>query len=133
MLKQLDFIQLTLPETRLHSFSDVRLLVSMEPQDYPIEHFRMMAEIAVGLKSIPAQILRSDYTYESFGSWWFTFRRSGYTFRVTFDGRDKYLNLERTVRKGSEAANTWQAVAGKQMKDASHDDIVSEVIALARS
>ena len=26
MLKQLDFIQLTLPETRLHSFSDVGLL-----------------------------------------------------------------------------------------------------------
>ena len=132
MLKQLDFIQLTLPETRLHSFSDVRLLVSMEPQDYPIEHFKMMAEVAVRLKSIPAQILRSDYTYESFGSWWFTFRRSGYTFRVTFDGRDKYLNLERTVGKGP-AANEWQAVAGKQLKDSSCDEIVSEVVALAES
>src|SRR3954465_8458763 len=64
------------------------------------------------LKSIPAIILKADYDYESFGSWWFTFRRSGYTFRFTFDGRDKYLKLERTVGKEPASANTWQVVAG---------------------
>jgi hypothetical protein len=105
----------------------------MESHDYPIEHFKMMAEIAARLKSIPAIILKADYDYESFGSWWFTFRRSGFTFRFTFDGRDNYLNLERTVGKGPASANSWQVVAGKQMKERSHDDIVSEVVALAES
>ncbi len=31
MLKQLDFIQLTLPETRLHSFSDVMRSARFKP------------------------------------------------------------------------------------------------------
>jgi hypothetical protein len=47
---------------------------SMESHDYPIEHFRMMAEVTARLKSIPALILEHSYSYESFGSWWFAFR-----------------------------------------------------------
>jgi hypothetical protein len=105
----------------------------MEPHDYPIEHFKMMAEIASRLKSIPAIILKAEYDYESFGSWWFTFRRSGHTFRFTFDGRDNHLNLECTVGKGPASADTWQVVTRKQLKGAAPDDIVAEVIALAES
>jgi hypothetical protein len=102
----------------------------MEPHDYPIEHFKMMAEVAVRLKSVPAIILRSDYNYESFGSWWFTFRRSGNTFRITFDGRDRYLNLERA--HGDQKlvdGDAWQVVAGKQINGSS-TDIISEINAL---
>ena len=102
----------------------------MEPQDYPIEHFRMMAEIAERLKPIPALILQSDYRYESFGSWWFTFRRSGETFRITFDGRDRYLNLEKNIATKPAGENTWHAVTGKQVNGPS-DDLISEVAALA--
>jgi hypothetical protein len=91
----------------------------------------MMTEIAIRLKSVPAIILRSDYDYESFGSWSFTFRRSGRKCRITFNGRDRYLNLERGPGKLKFfRPDAWQVVAGTQIDDTS-SDILSEIEALA--
>jgi hypothetical protein len=106
----------------------------MESHDYPIEHFRMMAEVAAGLKSISALILEHSYSYESFGSWWFTFRRSGNRFRVVFDGREEYLSLERAViADGPRVAAEWQSIAGKPLPKASLDSLLSEVCSLVSS
>ena len=112
----------------------VRWLQSMESHDYPIEHFRMMGEVAIRLKSIPALILEHSYSYESFGSWWFSFRRSGKKFRVIFDGRDKYLSLERAVvADGSEVVAEWQSIDGKRLSDGSFESLISEVCSLVSS
>ena len=106
----------------------------MEAQDYSIEHFRIMAELASRLKSLTALILEHNYSYESFGSWWFTFRRSGQKFRVIFDGRDKYLSLEREgVADGSKTVAEWQSVGGKQLSDTGFDGLILEVCSLVGS
>ena len=103
----------------------------MESHDYPIEHFQMMAELAVRLKSAPAHILEHSYSYESFGSWWFTFKRSGKKFRVAFDGRDKYLSLERgVIADGSKIVAEWQAVDGQKLQGVEFDSLISEVCSL---
>ena len=92
----------------------------------------MMAEVTTRLKSIPALILEHSYSYESFGSWWFTFKRSGQKFRIVFDGRDGYLNLDRGRGvDGSKIVSEWQSVDGKQLPDPSFDSLILEVCCLA--
>src|SRR5262249_46833252 len=68
----------------------------MEPQDYPIRHFESLAVLATALKAIPAQVLDSGYSYESFGSWSITVRCQGITFRAVHDGRDRQVSLQRS-------------------------------------
>jgi hypothetical protein len=103
----------------------------MESHDYQIEHFRMMAEIASRLKSSSALILEHSYSYESFGSWWFIFRRSGQKYRVVFDGRDKYLNFEgAVVSDDSKTMAEWQSIGGKQLSDTSVDSLILAVCSL---
>jgi hypothetical protein len=67
----------------------------MKAQDYPIEHFKFMSELAIGLASTPAQILEHRYNYESFGSWWFKCKFSGKVYRVVYDGRDDCISIEK--------------------------------------
>jgi hypothetical protein len=68
----------------------------MEPQDYPIRHFEALAAFATALKAVPAQILDSAYSYESFGSWSITLRCKGITLRAVHDGRDREVTLQRS-------------------------------------
>ena len=94
----------------------------------------MMAEVSARLKSIPALVLGHNYSYESFGSWWFSFKRSGKKFRVVFDGRDEYLSLERAVvADGSEVVAEWQFIDGKPLPQVRPDSLVSEVCSLVSS
>ena len=104
----------------------------MEAHDYPIKHFRMMVEIATHLKSVPALILEHSYDFECFGSWWFTFKRSGKRFRVSFDGRDKFLSLTRGVvaADGSKRITEWQPMNEKQLTDVSFERLILEVCSL---
>jgi hypothetical protein len=67
----------------------------MESQDYPIRHFEALAAFATALKAVPAQILDSAYSYESFGSWSITLRCKGITVRAMHDGRDREVTLQR--------------------------------------
>jgi len=69
----------------------------MKPQDYPIEHFQLMVNIASALAGFSAQILQQHYHYESFGSWWFSFRFKGQELRVVFDGKDGSLSLQKKL------------------------------------
>jgi len=98
----------------------------MESHDYPIEHFKIMAELSIRLKSSLVLILEHHYHYESFGSWWFAFKQSGKKFRVVFDGRDNYLSLEPAVNVDKFKAD-WQSVNGKQLSDSGFDSLVLEV------
>jgi hypothetical protein len=68
----------------------------MEPQDYPIRHFEALAALATALKTLPAQVLDSTYSYESFGSWSITLRCKGITLRAVHDGRDREVSLQRS-------------------------------------
>jgi hypothetical protein len=72
----------------------------MKAEDYPIEHFKFMNELAVGLAKVPAQILEHNYIYESFGSWWFTCRYSSSEFRVVFDGKETMLAVQKATESG---------------------------------
>jgi hypothetical protein len=106
----------------------------MESHDYPIEHFKMMVELSARLKSIPALILEHSYSYETFGSWWFAFERSGRRFRVIFDGRDEYLSLEWVaIADDAKVVAEWQSLDGKPLPDVSSDSLISEVCALVSS
>ena len=90
-----------------------------------------MAEIAFRLKSISSLILEHSYSYESFGSWWFIFRRTGQKYRVVFDGRDKYLSLESAVvSDGSKTIAEWQSIGGKQLPNTNADSLILEVDSL---
>ena len=72
----------------------------MDGPDYPIEHFSLMRDLAVELKSVDAQVLRHAYSYEGFGSWWMTIEHEGEVFRLVFDGRDDLYSIEQaTTRK----------------------------------
>lgn len=68
----------------------------MEPQDYPIRHFEALVAFATALKAVPAQVLDSAYSYESFGSWSITLRCKGITLRAVHDGRDRDFTLQRS-------------------------------------
>lgn len=94
----------------------------------------MMSEVAARLKSVPALILEHSYNYESFGSWWFTFKRSGKKFRIVFDGRDKHLSLEEAVAAGgSKIATEWRSIDAKQLPERGVESLISEVCSLAGS
>lgn len=81
----------------------------MEPQDYPVLHFSHMAEFASALKALPAQILQHDYSYEAFGSWSMAVRYQGIPLRVVFDGRERYVSVQRSTSR--KAPYTWEAPA----------------------
>lgn len=71
----------------------------MEEQNYPIRHFEQMGRLATELKALPAQVLEHGYSYESFGSWWTVIRFKGVPFRLSFDGHDGELVLERSASR----------------------------------
>jgi hypothetical protein len=95
----------------------------MEEQDYPIKHFEMMREVATRLALLPAVILEHNYSYKSFGSWWFTFRRSGREFRIVFDGRDDFLYIQ-------DAADGFRDIDYRQLKRPITEIVASETCSL---
>lgn len=68
----------------------------MEAPDYPIRFFQDMLHLANELKALRAQVMECKYSYESFGSWWLTFRRSGVTYRLVLDGKEGSLTMQKS-------------------------------------
>jgi hypothetical protein len=93
----------------------------MKSQDQPIEYFQFMVNIASGLAGFPAQILQQSYTYESFGSWWFSFRFKGQELRVVFDGKDGNLFLQ---KKGG---SDWNEIQSRQTRELNATDVLNFV------
>lgn len=53
-----------------------------------------MTKVAEWLPDIYGQLMEHTYGYSSFGSWLFTFKKSGQTYRVVYDGKENDLRLE---------------------------------------
>jgi hypothetical protein len=90
-------------------------------ENYSARHFEMMAQVATEFSALPAQILEHNYNPESFGSWWFTFRRKGRVYRMVFDGRDNFLSLQ-------DAANNFHDMDSRQLKE--RETLVAEICSL---
>src|SRR2546428_13987418 len=98
----------------------------MEEQEYPLQHFQLMAKLAGDLVTIPAQILAHEYNYNAFGSWWTTVLRRGIVFRVVFDGKERELRLERAARSGP--ADTWEDLCSWPASDGDGAHLLPEVV-----
>ncbi len=57
-------------------------------------HFVLMADVTRELSAIPCEVLEHSFYASAFGSWWFTFRAHGSTFRVRYDGREAVLSVD---------------------------------------
>ena len=99
----------------------------MEPQDYPVEHFRLMVRIAEDLRTLPAQIVAHEYCHDAFGSWTTTVRRRGGTFRIAFDGKEREVRLERETTKGK--ASEWAQVCLLPTTDPSGAQAIPDMVA----
>jgi len=102
----------------------------MKGQDYPIHHFELMRELAVSLKSLPVQILSHEYSYESFGSWWFEYMFKGNRFRVVFDGKDRNLRLETNL--GDRMMPKWDKISTKDITENSIKEVIDEVLSILK-
>lgn len=93
-----------------------------------------MEKVAHFLKEINAQLLTAEYHYESFGSWWFTFRKSGKSYQIVYDGRDSRLSFESdptaTKRDGVHLTDWTEldALVVCEMKDIELDILIEQLI-----
>jgi hypothetical protein len=89
----------------------------MKPQEYPIAHFRLMAELAAILSGFPAQVLEHHYHDDSFGSWEIVFRFKGRKYRLVFNGKDGLLSFEEKAGTG------WIEIMSVQAEKPGTDDM----------
>ncbi len=105
----------------------------MKGHDYPIEHFRLMAIAAEQLKALSVQLLRHEYRYDAFGSWWFIYQQKGINYRVVFDGRDSVLTLEAETSEPNPWGNEWEEIKGKSFQVRDDKDIPERIKILVES
>ena len=82
-----------------------------------------MTEISKRLGSLSALILEHNYSYNTFGSWWFTFRRSGREFRIVYDGRDDFLYIQ-------DASDGFRDIDHRELKRPIAEIVADETLAL---
>ena len=90
--------------------------------EYQEKYFKMMLTLSKELSSIPALILEQSYTYEAFGSWWFSYKKSGTKYRIAFDGRDEILRIE------TQDVRDWNTEG--EVKIQSDEDLTIKVLSL---
>ena len=66
----------------------------MDALQYQVEHFQFMSRVAERLSELKLEFRSHTYDYDTFGSWFFIFRKAGHDYRVVYDGRDYYLALQ---------------------------------------
>ena len=103
----------------------------MDAQEYPLQHFQQMMELAAGLKSLPAQVLDHSYSYEAFGSWWLTLRLKGVVFRIARDGREEELVLQKS--KTRKPPYDWEVPISRQQIATGHTIALRDVIDALRA
>jgi len=102
----------------------------VEKSEYQIRHFEMMRDIVERLPEIPVKFLAHYYSYETMGSWWFTFMLGGERFRVVLDGRDDFLRLDRN--KADRLRADWEEIDQEPIAKGVDDEIIEAVIKLVK-
>lgn len=67
----------------------------MDQTDYTIEHFVLMTAIAGRVERLGMKIEKHEYLYNLFGSWISLISSDAGNFKLTYDGRDERLSVER--------------------------------------
>jgi hypothetical protein len=93
----------------------------LKAQDFPIEHFSLMAEVATLLKEQSAQVLEHHYDYRAFGSWHIEFLKQGKPSRLIFDGRDSIITLEESN------AAVWKPIRTRHLESQSRETYIDEI------
>jgi hypothetical protein len=77
------------------------------------------------------QLLEHSYTYQHFGSWWFTFQNTKGVFRISFDGRDQVLSIEAGEQSSDRLwINTWGYRGSEQLKEPLNSAATIEIVNL---
>jgi hypothetical protein len=90
-----------------------------------------MKKLAVELKSLPAQVLEHEYSYESFGSWSLTLRYRGQVFRLTFDGKERWCVLQESAEW--KAPYQWNEIVWEKRCEQSDLFPQAELISFVRN
>jgi hypothetical protein len=101
----------------------------MEAKDYIISHFDLMHKLALYFGTLSAIIIEEKYDYNTFGSWWCIFKKSGILYRLIYDGRDYalYLQINMNNKNIGQELN-WKDIRSKQVKSQdSNNKILSEI------
>src|SRR5688572_28960040 len=69
------------------------------PNESAAAHFRRMTMLTERLKAVPAECREHSYSYDAFGSWSATLRCDGVRIRVTADGREGSIVVERAASR----------------------------------
>lgn len=102
----------------------------MEAQDYPVEHFRLMARLAEDLRALPAQIVEHAYHHDALGSWFTTVRRHGRIFRIVFDGKEGQVRLERETAAAK--SEQWEELCSFPATDQGGAQVLPDIVARLR-
>lgn len=71
----------------------------MGSYEFQSRHFEQMARLIERFGSLPAELLEHEYSYQSFGSWLSIFRFKGVPLRLSFDGRDREIVVQRSASR----------------------------------
>ena len=75
----------------------------MSRRDYEARHAEFFKVVGALLESLGFRILKHEYMYQLFGSWYVEFADDGFHYRLVLDGRDDRLTIE---LDGKELAST---------------------------
>jgi hypothetical protein len=102
----------------------------MEEHQIVIAQFAGMTELARQMESIPALVLDASYSYQSFGSWWFEFKKGGFRYRVAYDGRDSTVTLDSGGRVTGGELPHWRTLIWRSVD---RDAALNEALSLVRA
>jgi hypothetical protein len=90
-------------------------------------HFGAMIRLIERLSAAPAEILEHHYSYQSFGSWSCVVRCRGVVLRITFDGRERDLVVQRSTSR--KPPHDWGTPSWRKVNAADADFCGPELIA----
>ncbi len=95
----------------------------------PVGHFRLMSAIAAQMAINSIQLLEHGYSPEHFGSWQLKFRKTTGIFGISFDGRDRFLLLEKgEVDPDSYWVKNWKSLQSEQLQKIDDPGVISETV-----
>jgi hypothetical protein len=80
-----------------------------DSQSLAATHLRSMVELIQRLREVPAECRDHSYSADAFGSWRMTVRCHGVPVRVSYDGREREVIVERSASRKS--PYTWSRCA----------------------